>query len=126
MVLVDSSVWIEYLRNGKYNTVLEKLIESNLVCVNEIILTELLPFLVLDKQFTVAKLLENFPLKELDIHWKGIQLLQTNNLKKGINKIGIPDLIIVQQCLDQNLELFTQDKHFKLMSKYYNLTIFEH
>lgn len=40
------------------------------------------------------------------------------NLKNGINKVGIPDLIIIQQVVDQKISLFSFDKHFKLMQNH--------
>ncbi|EMS34223.1 hypothetical protein C943_04041 [Mariniradius saccharolyticus AK6] len=33
----------------------------------------------------------------------------------GVNKVGIPDLIILQQTIDEKISLFTFDKHFSLM-----------
>jgi len=39
-VLVDSSVWVDYFRDGGNASKLEFLIDENLVAVNELILTE--------------------------------------------------------------------------------------
>lgn len=41
-VLVDSSVWIDYFKSGGIPK-LDRLIEEDLVCINEIIFTELSP-----------------------------------------------------------------------------------
>jgi len=49
---------------------------------------------------------------------------QILNLKHGINKVGIPDLIIVQNVLKNNLELFSFDAHFKLMQKHFKFKMF--
>ncbi|WP_225586866.1 hypothetical protein [Algoriphagus sp. Y33] len=40
------------------------------------------------------------------------------NLKNGINNVGIPDLIILQQVIEEKIALFTLDKHFKLMNTF--------
>lgn len=42
------------------------------------------------------------------------------NLKDGINNVGIPDLIIMQQVIEEKLVLYTFDKHFKLMNTFLN------
>ncbi len=52
--------------------------------------------------------------------------MQTQNLKNGINKVGIPDLIIAQNVIDNNLELYTFDHHFKLMSTLHGFRLFSH
>ena len=44
-VLVDSSVWIEYFKSGGIE-ILDRLIEEDLACINELILTELAPPLI--------------------------------------------------------------------------------
>jgi len=43
-VLTDSSVWINYFKKGE-PTILDRLIEEDLVYINEIIFTELAPIL---------------------------------------------------------------------------------
>jgi predicted nucleic acid-binding protein len=34
--------------------------------------------------------------------------MQTENLRQGLNKVGIPDLIIAQNAIDHDVELFAQ------------------
>ena len=43
-VLVDSSIWIEYFRKGTPSQ-LDILINEDFICINEVILTELIPSL---------------------------------------------------------------------------------
>ncbi|WP_420575702.1 PIN domain-containing protein [Ekhidna sp.] len=122
-VLVDSSVWIDYFRNG--TDLLDQLIEEDLVVANDIILSELIPALKLQKQEDVIESLLSLELVELNIDWKLIREYQIINLQNGINKVGIPDLIILQQTIEQNLYLFSLDKHFKLMQKHFDFKMFE-
>jgi predicted nucleic acid-binding protein len=122
-VLVDSSVWIDYFRNG--NDRMDQLIEEDLLVTNEIILSELIPALKLQKQEEVIESLLSLDLVELNIDWDLIREYQTINLRNGINKVGIPDLIIFQQTIEQNLYLFSLDKHFKLMQKHFDFKLFE-
>ena len=125
MILVDSSVWIDFFRGGKFSDRLDELLELNLIITNDIILTEIIPSLRHSKQTEVIRLLEKFPKAELQVYWEGIRELQYLNLMNGLNKVGIPDLMIAQQCLDQNLELWTLDKHFSLMAQFTALKILE-
>jgi predicted nucleic acid-binding protein len=124
MILVDSSVWIDYFKGSERTKTLDLFIELDLVATNELILTELLPFLRLHNEKDIFSMLSILPRIELEIFWEGIREIQKLNLKKGVNNVGIPDLIIAQQCVDKNLELWTFDKHFKLMSEYLELKIY--
>lgn len=60
----------------------------------------------------------------LTINWDEIITLQTRNLKNGLNNVGIADLIIAQTVIDNNLELFTLDKHFESMSSLHDFRLF--
>jgi len=123
-VLVDSSVWIDYFKNGSHNK-LEQLIIEDLACVNEIILTELIPTLKKLNQSEVIDSLEALEKIPLRIDWNIIRKYQFMNLQNGINKVGIPDLLILQQVIDQKLTLYTFDKHFKLMQSNLQFDILE-
>jgi len=116
-VLVDSSIWIEYFRNGN-NRVLDRLIEEDLLVINELILTELVPALEIRHQKELIESLHSLANLPLRIDWEIIRRYKVLNLKNGINKVGIPDLIILQQVIEENLTLFTLDNHFKLMQSH--------
>lgn len=113
-VLIDSSVWIEYFKTGGIEK-LDRLIEEDLACINELILTELAPALMLKKETDILEGLQAVSMIPLNIDWEIVRDYQLMNLKNGINKVGIPDLIILQQVIDEKITLFSFDKHFKLM-----------
>lgn len=117
-ILVDSSVWIEYFRGREEAAVLDELIDKNQVCINNLILSELIPFLRMKKENTLIKILKTIRNTAIKINWEEIIDFQEINLRNGINKIGIADLIIVQNVRDNNLRLYSLDKHFELMSRY--------
>ncbi|MEX2592762.1 MAG: PIN domain-containing protein [Anditalea sp.] len=121
-VLVDSSVWIDYLKSDDI-PMLERLIEEDLVCTNDLILTELAPALMHLKRNDVLESLTAFERIPLKIDWQHIQKYQLMNLQNGINKVGIPDLIILQQVIDEKIDLFSFDKHFKLMKSFLNFKL---
>lgn len=120
-ILIDSSVWIDYFRSGTHTSKLDTYIDQNLVCTNHLILAELIPFLKVKKQFKVIKLLGSLTNITLNINWDNIINLQTTCIQKGINKVGIPDLIILDNVIQNELVLYTLDKHFKQINKYISI-----
>jgi len=116
-VLIDSSVWIEYLKSGGLKK-LDRLIEEDLACINEIILTELAPSLLLKNEIEILEGLKAIEMIPLNVDWDIIRDYQLMNLKNRVNKVGIPDLIILQQVIEQKMSLFSFDKHFKLMQNH--------
>lgn len=124
-VLIDSSIWISYFRNGDNEKILDFLIDENQIVTNDIILAELIPFLIIKNQKKIISLLEKIFKNPLTIDWQEIILMQTLCLKKGINGIGIPDLIIAQNCIDNNCKVFTSDNHFSQLQKISKIEIFE-
>ncbi|MBI2438574.1 MAG: PIN domain nuclease, partial [Lentisphaerae bacterium] len=55
--------------------------------------------------------------------WDGIIEMQVACLRNGINRVGIPDLIVAQQAMQHNLSLFSLDKHFRLLGKHVPLSL---
>jgi len=117
-IIVDSSVWIDYFRGGKYSNQLDLYIEQNIISTNDLILAELIPILKIKREFPVISLLRNITLIPLVINWENIINYQTKCLKHGINKAGIPDLIILDNVIQNDLTLYSLDKHFKLINNH--------
>ena len=113
-VLIDSSVWIEYFKSGGIEK-LDRLIEEDLACVNELILTELIPAAKLKNEIDILEGLQALSMIPLNVDWKIVRDYQLMNLQNGINYVGIPDLIILQQVIDEKITFFSFDKHFRLM-----------
>jgi predicted nucleic acid-binding protein len=114
-VLVDSSVWVDYFRGGSNSGKLDFLIDENILVINDLILAELIPFLKIKNQHKLIDLLNFVERLSLNIDWKEIIEFQHKCLKQGINGIGIPDLIIAQNALQNHCEIYTLDQHFELM-----------
>ncbi len=120
-VIVDTSVWIAYFRSGNSFEKLDPLIDENLVVTNDLILAELIPFLQVRNQKKVIDLMYHINKTELRIHWAEIIDFQCRCLREGINGIGIPDLIIAQNALQNRCSLFSLDHHFQLLKEILNL-----
>lgn len=123
-VLVDSSVWIDYFKSGERSEELDYLIDNNLIYINDLILTELIPSLKLQHQSSLISALKEVAKLPLSIHWQQIQELQLSCLKNGINGIGIPDLIIAQNAMQNVCFIFSLDKHFSLMQEVLNCKVY--
>jgi len=114
-VIVDTSIWIDYFRSGNNSAKLDFLIDEELIVINDLILAELVPFLKVQNQRDIIKLL--FTIKKLDLtlNWDQIIEFQFNCLKNGLNGIGIPDLIVAQNAKQNLCEIYSFDNHFRLM-----------
>ncbi|MCI5212287.1 MAG: PIN domain-containing protein [Candidatus Electrothrix sp. ATG2] len=123
-VLVDSSIWIDYFRGLNNTDRLDHLIDEGLLVTNDLILAELIPALRIRKQRRVISLLKTITNVPISIDWDHLIDLQTKCIRKGINKVGIPDLIIAQNAIRNHLDLYSHDKHFRLMSKHIPLSLY--
>ena len=120
-VIVDTTVWIAYFRGSKSDKgiadALDYLLSGDEAVLNEVILSELLPFMRVHGEQDCAEAISAVRSPGLDIDWEGIRTLQETCLRNGINKVGIPDLIIAQQAIQLGIPVFSLDAHFKLMAK---------
>jgi len=117
-ILIDSSVWIDYLRGGDNSEFLDYFIDENILCTNYLILSELLPALKRKKQPELIGILRSITQIQLHIDWENIIQYQTICLTNGINKVGIPDLIILDNVIQNDLVLYSHDKHFDLIQNH--------
>lgn len=125
-VLVDSSVWIEYFRSTDKTTTLAYLIAEDFVVVNDLVLAELIPALRLSHKLKHIRLMQIIHCPQLELNWTELIEMQVLCLRKGINKVGIPDLIIAQHAMQNDFELYTLDKHFKLLAGILPLKLYRH
>ena len=124
VVLVDTSIWVDYFRGGNNSSELDTLIDENLVATNDIILTELVPYLKVKKQITVIKLLREVSRIPMQINWEELIGYQVRCLKAGANGVGIPDLIIAQNAKANNCRIYSLDRRFRLLSQIMKLKLY--
>lgn len=115
-VLVDNSVWIEYFRGGNNFNQLDFLIDENLVVINDLILAELIPFLKIRNQRRVIKLLQHINKLAIHVEWDQLIEFQYKCLRNGLNGVGTPDLIIIQNAKQNHCPIYSFDNHFKLIA----------
>jgi predicted nucleic acid-binding protein len=125
-VLVDTSIWIEYFRNGNNLDRLDFFIDENLVVINDLILAELIPFLKIRNQRKLVNLLYKIYKFEIMVNWEQIIDYRHKCLKKGLIGIGIPDLIIVQNAKQNHCRIYSLDNHFYLMENILKIKLIGH
>jgi hypothetical protein len=124
--LIDSSIWIDYFRGAGRTETVDLLIEENLVVSNDLVLAELIPALHLRRQKRLITLLRQVKRSPIVIDWEDITTMQITCIRNGVNGVGIPDLIIAQNAIQNDLRLLSSDKHFELMSRYVPLSLHEY
>ena len=123
-VIIDSSIWVEYFRTGNNQEKVDFLIDEDLVVTNDLILVELTPFLKIRKQKNLIELLNTIRKLTIHINWDQLINLQYLCLQNGLNGVGIPDLIIVQNALENDARIYSLDKHFSGMADFLDVKIF--
>ena len=119
-VMVDSSVWVSYFRGGEGSDsvadAVDYLLAGDEVIVDEIILTELIPFMRIRGEAEAENALLALANPPMEIDWPQLRQWQEQCLRSGINKVGIPDLIIAQHAKNMDVPLFSLDRHFPLIA----------
>jgi predicted nucleic acid-binding protein len=123
LVLIDSSVWIGYFNQGE-PFALDELISNNLISTNSLVLSELIPVLRVQNKVKLINLLKSIYRWELNISWQEITDFQIKLLRNGISGVGIPDLIIAQNSIQNNIPVYSLDKHFSKMTSILGLEVY--
>ena len=117
MILVDSSVWIEYF-NGKINShtnYLDAILGVEPVGLGDLILTEVLQGFRSDSDFRAAKsLLLELPVYEVIGARRAVKAAENYRIlrKKGITVRKTADTLIATLCIEQRYPLLFTDKDF--------------
>lgn len=118
MILVDSSVWIDYF-SGIANIQtdkLDQLLGKEPVAVGDLILTEVLQGFRHDKDYRIAKSLFS-DVEVFDMLGRDIAIKSADNFralrKQGVTIRKTADVIIATFCIERDLPLLFSDKDFK-------------
>jgi predicted nucleic acid-binding protein len=128
MILVDSSVWINYF-NGQISPKtdwLDSAFGREFIVMGDLIVTEVLQGFRAEKDFTAAKkLLLNFPFMEMAGQELAIKSAANYRYlrKKGVTIYKTIDVIIGTFCLHNHIALLHDDKDFDPMEKYLKLEV---
>lgn len=127
MVLVDTSIWIDFLQ-GKDNifrhTLHNLIVHGKDICLTEIIVTEILQGIRDDKIYNdIKRYILQFPLYEangINIYIEAANIFRKCR-KKGHTIRKTVDCIIAAIAIESNLILFHNDKDFDSIAQCYNL-----
>ena len=124
-VLIDSSVWIDFFKGNEKVAFISGILLAGLACTNEVVLTELLPSMRVKKEENLIKLMRQVRKFDMEIDWPQLRNIQSINLQNGNNKVPLTDIMIAQNCIQNDLKLITTDKHFIKMAEYLPLQFFD-
>ena len=126
MILVDSSVWINYF-NGKttwQTEILDQLLQQIPLYTGDLILTEVLQGFRNDHEYKKAKeVLSILPCKNIGGYDIAIQSAENYRKlrKNGITVRKTIDIIIGTFCIAKDIPLLHDDRDFEPMKKYFSL-----
>lgn len=128
MILVDSSVWIDFFNGADTPqvTLLDNKLGDTPILVGDLILTEVLQGFKSNKDFEMAKqALERFELREMV--GKDIALRSAENYRRlrnsGITVRKTIDVVIATFCIENNVALLHSDRDFDPMEDILGLMI---
>lgn len=117
MILVDSSVWIDYFRGTEtlQTERLDRLLSSEPLTIGDLILTEVLQGLSSDRDFNQAKKLLT-SLIVIELGGQNIAIRAAKNYRKlralGITARKTIDTVIATRCIAGNYTLLHSDRDF--------------
>lgn len=128
MVLVDTSIWIDFFQAPDSNTatILESLIrDHNRIAVCGIVLQEVLQGIRAPKSFeSVRERLLKFPF----IEFQRETWLLAASLYRDLRAVGITlpsvDVSIAAIAIQNDMQLFTNDRHFDEVAKVSGLRLY--
>ena len=128
MIVVDSSVWIDYF-NGVptwQTDLLDKYLSNVPVVIGDLILTEVLQGFKSNKDYETAKtFLSELPFRQMGGYDVAIQSAQNYRLLRqaGVTVRKTSDVIIATFCSMEGLTLLHDDRDFNPMASLFSLKI---
>lgn len=128
MILVDSSVWIDFFRNKP--SLQAEWLDKNLgvegLIVGDLILAEVLQGFTDDKGFNEAKRLLG-KLEQVNVGGTDLAIEAARNYRRlrraGVTVRGTVDVLIATRCLASGLRLLHSDRDFDVFEKHLGLRV---
>jgi predicted nucleic acid-binding protein len=128
LILVDSSVWIDYF-NGTTTAAVERLdqlLGSEQLAIGDLILTEMLQGFASERDFRAAEqMLTSLQVVELGGREVAIQAAKNIRLlrKAGVTVRKTIDTVIATRCIESGYELLHDDRDFDPFVKHLGLRV---
>jgi predicted nucleic acid-binding protein len=117
VILVDSSVWIDYFRGTPtpQTEKLDSLLGIEPIATGDLILTEVLQGFVSDRDFNQARKLMT-SLVIVDLAGQGLAIQAARNFR-ALRKLGVTvrktiDTVIATRCIESKMPLLYSDRDF--------------
>ena len=127
MILVDTSIWIEYfhLKNQKLYLDLRQRLEEDQLCISVVTRIELLAGISKKQQTKFLNALNVVTTYYPDLKdWRMIESWTEHAKKDGFH-FQISDLMIASTAQKNTCEIYTLDSDFKRMEKYGWIRLFQ-
>jgi len=128
VILVDSSVWIDYFRGAitPQTEKLDGLLESEPLAIGDLILAEVLQGFTAERDFNEAvKMLTSLMVVELG--GQDIAIQAAKNFRalrsRGVTVRKTIDTIIATRCIESGYDLLHSDKDFDPFAKHLGLRV---
>jgi predicted nucleic acid-binding protein len=128
LILVDSSVWIDYF-NGTITAqteILDKLLGDELLATGDLILTEVLQGFVDERDFNEAKKMLT-SLIVVELGGQEIAIQAAKNFR-SLRNLGVTirktiDAVIATKCIESGYDLLHNDRDFDPFARYLGLRV---
>jgi predicted nucleic acid-binding protein len=126
MIVVDSSVWIDYFRGSltPQTECLDTLLSSELLAVGDVILTEVLQGFSSERDYNQARKLMT-SLDVIDIGGQDIALAAARNFRTlralGVTVRKTIDTLIATCCIENDFALLYSDRDFEPFARHLGL-----
>ncbi len=128
MILVDSSVWIDYFRGAitPQTEKLDGLLEHEPLAIGDLILAEVLQGFTTERDFNEAvKMLTS--LMVVDLGGQDVAIQAAKNFRvlrsRGVTVRKTSDTIIATRCIESGYDLLHSDKDFDPFAKHLGLRV---
>lgn len=126
MILVDTSVWIDYLNgiDSPHSDALDLGLQKGNIAIGDLIFLEILQGIRSDKDYQKIKT-QLSKLDQYELFGQGMVESCANNYrflrKKGRTIRATADVIIATYCIENNISLLFKDRDFTPFVKYLGL-----
>ncbi len=128
MILVDSSVWIDYFKGTitSQTEMLDRLLGQQLLAIGDLILTEVLQGFDNERDFNEArKMLTSLVVVELGGQEIAIQAAKNFRAlrRRGVTVRKTIDTVIATRCIESGYDLLHNDRGFDPFAKHLGLRV---
>jgi len=129
VVLIDTSAWIDFFRDASspYGQIVDNLLADDFVCTCNLVIAELAPAAPTRRKYEeILDSLRALPvLGDPPDIWERVMEAGFSLRRKGVNGVGIPDLLIAAVAGFHKVPVFSKDRHFAAIHDHLGLSLFE-